>query len=168
MTTPSGSADDRAALRDLAERYAAGVDQRDAELFLSAFRPDASLLVFNPSDASDPSARRGLDELATVITLVARHHRTYHLIGNSRYEVAGDEATGEVYCVAHHVDSADPADPADRADLADRADRASDHVMYIRYRDEYRREGDSWRIAERRVLVDWTATLPADLARPPG
>src|SRR6185295_1512022 len=91
--------DDRAALRDLAERYATGVDRRDTELFLSAFHLERGcLLVFDPSEAPEPrGTRRGRDELAGVIALISRHDRTFHLLGNSRYEVSGDGATGEVY-----------------------------------------------------------------------
>jgi hypothetical protein len=140
------SPDDRAALRDLAERYAAGVDRRDADLFVSAFHTDARLLVFQPSEAEEPrGTRNGPEELADVITLISRHDRTFHLLGNSRYDVSGDEARGEVYCEAHHVSAAG-------------AEPRTDHVMYIRYRDEYRRDAGAWSIAERHVLVDWTET----------
>jgi SnoaL-like protein len=138
--------DDRAALRELAERYAAGVDQRDAELFLSAFHADATLLVFQPSESEEPrGTRNGTEQLSDVITLISRHDRTFHFLGNSRYDVSGDEARGEVYCEAHHVSAAAGAP-------------RTDHVMYIRYRDEYRRDAGAWSIAERRVLVDWTET----------
>ena len=160
MSAGSADDDDRFALRDLAERYAAGVDRRDTDLFLSAFHPDGCLLVFNPSESPEPTgARRGVGELADVITRIARHDRTFHLIGNSSYDVAGDEATGEVYCVAHHVD---------RPEDGSGGDRPSDHVMYIRYRDEYRRDDGTWRIRERRVLVDWTETHQVELGPPTG
>jgi len=134
------AAEDRAALRELAERYAAGVDRRDTELFLSAFDPEQGrLLVFDPSEASEPrGTRHGGDELAGVISSIARYDKTFHMLGNARYDVDGDTASGEVYCTAHHLAS----------------DR-TDHVMYIRYRDDYRRSEDGWRIVERRVLVDW-------------
>jgi hypothetical protein len=152
-------ADERAALRELAERYAAGVDRRDTDLFLSAFRPDGCLLVFRPSESQHPTGtRRGRDELADVIARVAHHDRTFHLIGNSRYAIDGDHATGEVYCVAHHVDPVETPG-AERTE-------ARDHIMYIRYRDEYQRDDGGWRIRERRVLVDWTETRAAELHPP--
>jgi ketosteroid isomerase-like protein len=146
-------AHDRASLRDLAERYAAGVDRRDVDLFLSAFHQDGCLLVFQPSESREPrGTRRGRAELADVITRISRHDRTFHLIGNSRYEVDGDHATGEVYCEAHHLDGLD-----ERVD--ERVDGGTDHIMYIRYQDAYEKAADgAWRIAERRVLVDWTET----------
>jgi hypothetical protein len=143
------SDDDRAALRDLAERYAAGVDRRDTELFLSAFDPErGSLLVFEPSEAPEPrGTRRGTGELAAVIRQISRYDRTFHHVGNSRYDVTGDRASGEVYCIAHHVTAGTDADEG-----------RTDHVMYIRYRDAYERGVHGWRIVERRVLVDWTDT----------
>jgi hypothetical protein len=54
----------------------------------------------------------------------------------------GEEATGEVYCVAHHLSSATPGE-------------GDDYVMYIRYLDAYVREaGDDWRITRRDVITD--------------
>jgi SnoaL-like domain len=142
--------EERAALRELAERYAAGIDRRDTELFLSAFHPEqGQLFVFDPSEAPEPrGTRRGRDELADVITLIARYDTTFHMLGNSRYDVAGDTASGEVYCIAHHLD----ANPSNEGDAR------TDRVMFIRYRDEYGLGEQGWRIIERRVLVDWTET----------
>ncbi|MEX2256807.1 MAG: nuclear transport factor 2 family protein [Acidimicrobiia bacterium] len=132
-------------LRYLAERYASGVDRRDRVLFLSAFLPDARLRVFNPSETSEPSEMRGHDAIGKVTTRIAKYDRTFHLIGNSRYEVDGASATGEVYCLAHHLD---------------RTGTPVDHVMHIRYVDEYRRADGGWKIADRSVLVDWTESRP--------
>jgi hypothetical protein len=141
--TSQPAPDDRVALRELAERYAAGVDRRDTELFLSAFHPEQGrLFVFDPSETSEPrGARRGRDELAEVITRIARYDKTFHMLGNTRYEISAPAATGEVYCIAHHLDAA-----------------RTDHVMYIRYHDDYTHDRHGWRIVERRVLVDWRET----------
>ncbi|TMK54511.1 MAG: nuclear transport factor 2 family protein [Actinobacteria bacterium] len=140
MSTPGP--DDYVALRAIAERYASGVDQRDPKLFTSAFRPDARLRVFDPSDAETPAReRQGHEELARIPDVVAAYDRTFHFLGNSRYDVVGDTATGEVYCMAHHLMRSDN----------------SNRIMYIRYRDDYRRGGDGeWLIATRDVLVDWS------------
>jgi hypothetical protein len=148
--TRDPAAEDRAALRELAERYAAGVDRRDTELFLSAFDPEQGrLFVFDPSESPEPrGTRRGRDELADVITAIARYDRTFHMLGNARYDIADDTATGEVYCIAHHL----AASPSHEGGAP------TDHVMYIRYRDDYGRDPHGWRIVERRVLVDWRET----------
>ena len=98
---------DQLALRALAERYAAGVDRRDRDLFLSAFHADGVLVLLDRADPTQVTAtRRGHAELGDVTELIARYDKTFHFIGNARYEVDGDRATGEVYCVARRCGSA--------------------------------------------------------------
>lgn len=148
------SADDQArrdALWALALGYARSVDRGDGGAFLAVFAPDAELSVHNPPDAEATGVYRGHDELARIPPRMARFRATFHFLGQADYQLAGDEPTGEVYCTAHHR-SSDEEDP-------------TDYVMFIRYRDRYRRHGGEWRIAERRVLVDWTETRPVN---PPG
>ena len=98
---------------------------------------------------------RGHAEIGRVIEVISRYDRTFHLLGQSRYDRAdggGDVLTGEVWCTAHH-----------RWRDAE-AQREHDHVMYIRYEDEYRRGSDDrWRIAARTVGVDWTETRVVDV-----
>lgn len=43
------------------------------------------------------------------------------------------------------------------------AERASEVTMRIRYRDRYRHTADGWRIAHRRVVVDWATTNTVEL-----
>jgi ketosteroid isomerase-like protein len=138
-----------AALRDLAVRYARGVDRRDAGTFLGVFEPDAVVVVRRPSTADRPSEIRGHDRLARIPEVIARYARTFHLLGQSSYRDLGDEAEGEVYCIAHHLDLSGEA--------------ATDLIMFIRYQDRYARDKDgTWRIRRREVLVDWTEIQPAD------
>jgi hypothetical protein len=135
------------ALHAVAARYAAGVDRRELDLFLSAFRPDAVLAVHPPQAGPDdkPRLMRGHPEIGRVVELIARYPATFHLLGQGRYEVRGDRATGEVYCVASHYV------PSDQGD--------SNRVMYIRYEDEYRRDrGGPWQIQRRDVRPVWTET----------
>jgi hypothetical protein len=150
--TPSLQANDYVELRSLAERYAAGADSGDAELFLSAFHADATLAVYR--DGSDPVTQyNGADEMRTVPgRLGSRYTKTFHFIGNTRYDVDGDDATGEVYCIAHHLTADGPG--------------GTDYVMLIRYRDEYRRTEGRWGIARRHVGIHWTelrTALPSPL-----
>ncbi|HEX6419295.1 MAG TPA: nuclear transport factor 2 family protein [Acidimicrobiales bacterium] len=128
----------------LAVRYAAGADRRDGATFAAAFLPGGRLRVFDPSEATEPlSDRVGREELAAVPGLLRRYERTFHFLGQAGYEVGrgGDEARGEVHCLAHHRLAGPP--PATV-------------VMHIRYRDHYRRVDGRWGIEDRRVLVDWT------------
>jgi len=138
-----------AALRELAVRYARGVDRRDVDTFLGVFEPDAVVVVRRPSPTEPPSEIRGHDRLAGIPKLIARYARTFHFLGQSSYRDLGDEAEGEVHCIAHHLDLSGEA--------------ATDLVMFIRYQDRYARRPDgTWRISEREVLVDWTETRPAE------
>jgi hypothetical protein len=137
-------------LRDVAQRYASGVDRGDTERFLSAFHDDGALVSHDRADHATVTRRRtGHRELGPIPTTVAsKYVRTFHLIGNTDYRVDGDEAWGEVYCVAHHYEVVD-GEP-------------SDFAMYIRYQDRYARRDGQWRIAERHHLLDWTERRRAE------
>lgn len=139
-------------LRALSVRYACGVDRRDPDLFVSAFCDDAVLIVHRPGEDPAAGARRsGTADLRQVTEFIKRYTATLHVVGQSLYEVDGDTASGEVYCVAHHI----------RRREAGGGD--TDHIMYIRYRDVYARRPDAtWGIAERQLWCDWTETLSID------
>ena len=142
-----------AELRSLAEQYASAVDQRDAESFLAIFHTDATLEVHGNPDSDEPtSTMRGHQELAAVTKRIARYPRTFHMLGQSTYETGPDAARGEVYCVANHFDVSQ-SEPRN-------------HVMFIRYDDRYElRDEGGWKIATRRVLVQWTETRDVDPPR---
>jgi hypothetical protein len=142
--SPAASAADAVELRALAESYAHGADRGDKEAFLSAFHPNGRLIVFTNTDDAEPrSVRQGHEALSAIPEMLRRYDKTFHFVGNHRYAVDGDSATGEVYCMAHH--------------LTTEADGATDFVMLIRYLDTYRRDpGGAWLIAEREVRPDWT------------
>jgi ketosteroid isomerase-like protein len=148
---------DAIALRRLVDGYARAVDRGDAEAFVELFEPDALLQVFYEPEADGPTSEsRGHSALGEIPNrLRARYSRTFHFVGNHLCDVRGDEATGEAYCLAHH--------------LTENAHGGTDYVMLIRYHDVYRRRaGDSWKIGHRKVLVDWTelrTALPAGVAR---
>ena len=137
-------------LRALSERYARGVDRRDAGQFLSAFHPQATLQVYRQSESEEPSsAMVGHAQISRVPEVITMYPKTYHLLGQSSYDIGDETATGEVYCVAHHL-------------TPDRHG-GSDYVMFIRYDDTYTRDrADGWLITHRRVLVDWTETHAAN------
>lgn len=143
------SCDER--LEVLSRRYAAAMDRRDRQALLSVFHPDATMRVEQPG--RKPGLLRGHEELSQLATLVDRWPRTMHLLAQSLYQTHGDTAEGEVYCVAHHFDSANPGD-------------GSDHVMYIRYEDKYRADAaGSWQITHRTVVVEATDDRPAGSVR---
>jgi len=131
------------ALRMAPARYAAGVDRRDLELFLSAFDPEGSLWIpARGGGQAGPRVLRGHGELVQVIERIARYDRTFHLLGQTLVESAGEGvARAETYCVAHHWLASE--------------DGVEDTVLYIRYEDTYRPGTDgAWRLAERRLHED--------------
>jgi SnoaL-like domain len=151
---------DELSLRRLAALYARAADRGEPETFAAVFLPGARLRVYWPSDTDTPRTDlSGHDALARVPgRLAERYTRTFHFLGQSTYDIGDGEATGEVYCLAHHL-TAEPAD----ADNAGAADPGTDHVMHMRYLDTYRRDDrGEWRIAERTAYVDWTETRPTD------
>lgn len=140
-------------LRSLARAYASGVDRRDRDVLLSAFHPDATLTVVRAGDRDTlspaPVPMHGHGEIGAITDRIAVYSHTLHLLGQSGYHLDDVGATGEVACIAHHR-------WRDEVDL--------DHVMYIRYDDEYRvGDDDRWRISSRTVVVDWTETRVVDV-----
>ena len=139
------------ALRAVAARYAGGVDRRDADLFVSAFHPDGTLKVFRTTGDTPASSMAGHDELRPVTENIKRYPITFHFLGQSSYTLVDeDRATGEVYCVAHHLSPGKGPNG-----------ETTDRVMYIRYADEYSRGADGqWRIAARELHPDWIEIHP--------
>ena len=141
----------RQELRGLAERYAQGVDRRDVETFVALFHDDAVITIHDPSESTEPRELRGIDRLAKVPEAIKRYAKTFHLLGQSTYDIGDGEATGEVYCIAHH--------------LTPDAHGGTNYVMYIRYEDTYRPGADGvWKFASRRLRIDWTETRAANPA----
>ncbi|RBY84360.1 nuclear transport factor 2 family protein [Blastococcus sp. TF02A-26] len=139
----------RTSPRALSQRYAAAADDGDAAAFAGVFTADGRLAVHYPGDGDHPSTDlTGPEALAAVPgRLAERFDRTFHLLGQVGTVTDGDEATGLVYCLAHHLSRS----------------AGTDHVVFLRYRDRYRRGDDgTWRIAERIGTVEWTETRPVD------
>jgi hypothetical protein len=154
MTAGEERAGDELALRRLAALYAHGADRGEAETFAGVFLPDARLQVYRVPELDDPMTDlTGTSALSRIPgKLAERYTRTFHFLGQSTYDIGDDEATGEVYCLAHHL-------------TADQHGGTS-YVMHMRYLDTYRRDdAGEWKIAERTAYVDWTETRAAN---PPG
>jgi hypothetical protein len=145
-------------LRSLASRYAAAVDRRDRDLLLSVFHADATLTVVRHGTEARPSQMRGHAEIGRVVDLLGAYTHTFHFLGQCDYVRDDAGASGEVACIAHHHWT-DDVDVDVDVDL----DLDLDHVMYIRYGDEYLPGDDGcWRIASRTVAVDWSETRVID------
>jgi len=128
-------------LNQLAYRYAAAVDNCDAELFKSVFKADGRLRSYHP-DAETPFADlAGHDQLVAIPDAMRGMHRhTMHMMSNHLVDVSGDEATGTVLCTARHLDN----------------DGSHSMNVMIRYEDRYERDAGTWKIADRQIRFLWS------------
>ena len=134
---------DRDALRRLVERYATAVDHRDVEAAAGCFVPEGRLTV------GDEATLEGRAAIVAVLARLERYEVTAHVLGHSDHAVEGDRARGESWCRAHHV--------------YDDGGARRDRVMAIRYLDRYVRTDGGWRIADRRLVVDWLEDRPLEV-----
>ena len=150
MTSPATispeEAADRLALRELFDAYAHCADRRDAEGQMALFTKDTRFLVFMDAKSPEPTQElNGRDSLAPVFDNLNTYTATTHFNGQSTVTLNGDTATGESYCIAHHLT------------IADDGSRTL-MIASIRYLDHFAKEEGQWRFAERRLMVDWTDT----------
>ncbi len=140
--------DDDRALTELVYRYAQAVDRLDLDALVALFLPDATISIHG-GDPDAPPVRQpmsGHDQIRERVAALERYEVTFHHVGSHLFDIAGDTATGETYCVAHHVSTVD----------GERRDR----VMFIRYHDRFVRADDGWRFEERRLALDLTTDQP--------
>lgn len=130
---------DRLALRALVDRYARIPDDRDYALVDEVFAADASLV--GPGFTLE-----GREAIRAGMQAIEQYDATLHCMHNQLVEIDGDRAEGETWCVASHVHAA--------------GGRPVKLDWGIRYRDEYRREAEGWRIVRRQLRVVWEQELP--------
>jgi ketosteroid isomerase-like protein len=134
---------DRLAIRELIEAYAHCADRRDAKAQMSLFAPDTHFVVY--MNAKDPKPSQELhsrEALAPVFADLNRYEATTHFVGQSTIlTLTGDRATGEAYCLAHHV----TVDAGKRRLM----------VASLRYLDTFVKMDGAWFFAERLLYVDW-------------
>jgi SnoaL-like domain len=142
-TISPAEAADRLAIRELVEAYAYCADRRDARAQMALFTPDTHFVVF--MDAKDPNPSQDLHSraaLAPVFADLNRYVATMHFVGQSTIlSLTRDRATGEAYCLAHHLST----DNGRRGLM----------IAALRYADTFVKEGGVWLFAERRLYVDW-------------
>jgi len=96
---------DRLAIRKLVEAYAHCADRRDAKGKMALFTVDTRFVVY--TDAKNPMPTQELhsrEALAPVFADLNKYDATTHFVGQSTiFTLEADRATGEAYCLAHHV-----------------------------------------------------------------
>ncbi|MCC5885114.1 MAG: nuclear transport factor 2 family protein [Gammaproteobacteria bacterium] len=135
----------REQIRDVLYRYCRGVDRGDTELIASVYHSDAI-------DEHGAFHGTGVDFAAFItgvmdgVSIVGQHHLTNILIA-----IEGQEAAVESYFIAFH-----PYQPESEAApvLA---------MVGGRYLDRFACREGGWKIAHRRVVLDWSRErLPGD------
>jgi len=96
---------DRLAIRELIEAYAHCADRRDAKGQMALFTADTHFVVYmNAKDPKPSQERHSREALAPVFADLNQYDATTHFVGQSTiFTPNGDRATGEAYCLAHHV-----------------------------------------------------------------
>jgi ketosteroid isomerase-like protein len=139
---------DRLAIRELIDAYAHCADRRDAKGQMALFTDDTRFLVFMDATAAEPTQElHGRQSLAPVFDDLNQYITTMHFNGQSTVSVDGDQATGETYCLAHHL-------------KAGQDGQAAMMIASIRYLDDFVKQDGEWLFAERRLMVNWTETRP--------
>ncbi len=140
---------DRLAIRELVDAYAHCADRRDAKGQMALFTEDTWFLVFMDATAAEPTQElHGREALAPVFDNLNSYRATTHFNGQSTVALDGDRASGESYCLAHHISS---GPDAGRTIM----------IASIRYLDQFVKQDGGWLFAERRLMVDWTETRPS-------
>jgi hypothetical protein len=146
---------DRLAIRELVEAYAHSADRRDAIGQMSLFTTDTHFVVY--MNAKDPKPSQELhsrEALAPVFADLNQYDATTHFVGQSTiFTLEGDRATGEAYCLAHHVTV--------------EGGRRRLMVASLRYLDTFVKIDGAWLFAERLLYVDWLEVASTVMNTPP-
>jgi ketosteroid isomerase-like protein len=141
---------DRLHIRELVDAYAHCADRRDAKGQMSLFTEDTHFVVFMDARSEKPSMELNRrEDLASVFDELNKYEATTHFMGQSTIVLDGDHATGETYCIAHHVSASE-----------------GKRILFIaslRYYDVFAKVGGKWLFAERKIMVDWTDTRPINV-----
>lgn len=130
------------AIRGVVYRFCRGLDRLDKALMASAFHDDASVdygaLFKGPAAAF----------IDFTVAFQAKQRAAQHLVGNILIDVRGDSAVVETYELGRHW-SAMP-------------DGEFDMILAGRCLDRFALRDGHWKIAERRLVVDWARRFEMD------
>jgi SnoaL-like domain len=110
---------------------------------MALFSPDTHFVVY--MNAKDPTPSQKLhsrEALAPVFADLNKYEATTHFVGQSTIlTLDANRATGETYCLAHHVWT----------------DAGARRLMLasLRYYDTFAKTDGTWLFAERLLYVDW-------------
>ena len=136
---------DRVAIRELVDAYAHCADRRDASGQKALFTDDTHFVVYMNGQGAEPTqVLNGRGALTPVFEALNHYQATMHFNGQSTIALDGDRATGESYCIAHH--------------LFTEAGERRLMVAWLRYGDTFVKVDGRWLFVERNLYVAWTET----------
>ena len=101
--------------------------------------------AYHTAEGSEPSQElNGREALTPVFADLNKYSATTHFNGQSTIALDGRRATGESYCLAHHLQT----EGGERSLM----------VASLRYHDKFVKRGGEWLFAERKLYVDWIET----------
>jgi hypothetical protein len=110
---------------------------------MALFTADTRFVVY--MNAKDPQPSRWLhsrEALAAVFAELNQYEATTHFVGQSTiFTLTGDQATGEAYCLAHHI----TVEGANRRLM----------LASLRYLDTFVKIDGAWLFAQRNLYIDW-------------
>lgn len=136
---------DRLAMRELVDAYARCADRSEADGQKALFTEDTHFVVYMDGVGTAPTQDLyGREELTAVFAALNQYEVTMHFNGQSTVTLEGDRATGETYCIAHHVFTAD----GERRIM----------LAYLRYCDTFVKQGRAWLFSERKLYLEFSET----------
>jgi hypothetical protein len=140
---------DRLAIRELIDVYSYCADRRDARHQMDLFTPDGRFIVFMDPTAAEPTYQfHGRESLAPAFDHLNTYAATTHFNGQCTVSLDRERATGQTYCLAHHLSVSEDG-------------QRTMMIASIRYLDELVKQDGRWFFAERRLIFDWTETRPS-------
>ena len=148
VTISPTEAADRLAIRELVEAYAHCADRRDAKGQMSLFTTDTRFVVFmNAKDPKHSMELHSREALTPVFADLDKYDATTHFVGQSTiFALTSDRASGETYCLAHHV----TVEGGKRRLM----------IAELRYLDTFVKMDGAWLFGERLLYVDWMDERP--------
>jgi len=130
---------DRIALQDVLLRYAAGLDERDMDLYRSCFADDVEVVGMGPSPV------HGIDAwMEFVMRALERYGSTQHMLGPQLATIRGDEASTRTDVQALHVMKAAPQ---------------TIFTLWATYKSDLRRIDGAWKIVRHELVSRASHTL---------
>ena len=133
---------DKQEIHEVLMRYCRGIDRCDEELLRGVYHPDAA-------DNHGLFVGKAADFIPWALKALERDLSTKHYVTNELIELRGDIADVESYVLAVHHRVAEEGGLVDL-------------IMAGRYIDRFERRAGVWKIADRKVVMDWARIDPVE------